>query len=144
MPTVHQGIEPARDPLPESGLSRVLIVDDEPDIRLVFRMGLEAAGISVAVAGSAAEAIEVAATFLPEIVLLDVEMPGVDGVAALEQLRRLPECQGARIAFLTARADAAAVAELRRLDVLAVLVKPVDPLHLAGLLRGLWGSQCSP
>ncbi len=126
---------------PGASLSRVLIVDDEPDIRLVVRLGLEAAGLSVAVAGSAAEAIEVAASFAPQLVLLDVEMPGVDGVVALEQLRRVPACAGASVAFLTATADLPAVEALRQLDVLAVLIKPVDPLRLADKLRSLWAHR---
>jgi two-component system, OmpR family, response regulator len=119
-------------------LTRVLVVDDEPDIRLVVRLGLEAAGLAVAVAGSAAEAMEVAASFGPQLILLDVEMPGVDGPSALVALRHHAAGRAAGVAFLTARADPAAVQALRQLDVIEVLTKPVDPLRLGGLLRELW------
>jgi CheY-like chemotaxis protein len=127
----------------ESGdpLSRVLVVDDEPDIRLVFRLGLEAAGISVAVASGAEEALEMVASFGPQLVLLDVEMPGIDGLATLELLRRLPGGGLPNVAFLTARADPAAVRALRQLDVVDVFTKPVDPLRLGALLRDLWARR---
>ena len=118
-------------------LARVLIVDDEPDIRLVVRLGLEAAGLSVAVAASGTEAIEAAARFVPQLILLDVEMPGLDGLGTLELLRRLP-AGNVGVAFLTARADASAVQALRQLDVVDVLIKPVDPLRLGALARELW------
>jgi CheY-like chemotaxis protein len=115
-----------------------LVVDDEPDIRLVVRLGLEAAGLAAAVAGSAEEAVAVAASFAPQLNQLDVEMPGIDGLAALEMLRREPAGRDAHVAFLTARADPAAVQALRQANVIEVLVKPVDPLRLGDLLRELW------
>jgi CheY-like chemotaxis protein len=134
-----------------AALSRVLLVDDEPDIRFVVRLGLEVAGFSVAVAGSAEEAVAVAETFAPQLVLLDVEMPGVDGLATLELLRARPAGRAAKVAFLTARADRAAVQELRQASVIEVLVKPVDPLRLGEILHQLWrrevsapSSQCPP
>jgi len=119
-------------------LSRVLVVDDEPDIRFVVRLGLEAAGLFAAVAGSAAEALTVAEAFGPQLILLDVEMPGIDGLATLEMLRRQPGGRAARVAFLTARADPGAVRALRQANVVEVLVKPIDPLRLGDLLRELW------
>jgi CheY-like chemotaxis protein len=125
-------------PAPGARLSRVLVVDDEPDIRLVVRLGLEADGLSAAVAGSAAEAMAVAEAFAPQLILLDVEMPGIDGLAALEMLRRQPAGRAAKVAFLTARADPGAVQALRQANVIDVLIKPVDPLRLGHLLRELW------
>ena len=122
-------------------LVRVLLVDDEPDIRLVLRLGLEVAGLEVAVAGSAEEALAVAASFAPQLILLDVEMPGVDGPSALQLLRRQPWGSDVAVAFLTASADSAAVEALRQLDVIEVLTKPVDPLRLGARLRELWRRQ---
>jgi CheY-like chemotaxis protein len=88
----------------------------------------------------------VMASFSPQIVLLDVEMPGIDGLATLELLRGLPAGRVSKVAFLTARADPAAVEELRSAGVVDVLVKPIDPFLLADLLRDLWrregGAQC--
>jgi CheY-like chemotaxis protein len=123
---------------PGAPLARVLLVDDEPDIRLVVRLGLEASGLSVLAAANAEEAIAMTAAFAPQVVLLDVEMPGVDGLATLDLLRRQPAGRAAKVAFLTARADPAAVEELRRSTGSEVLVKPVDPLRLASLLSDLW------
>lgn len=132
--------------MPAAELSRVLLVDDEPDIQLVLRLGLEASGLVVAVAGSGPEAVALAATFRPQLVVLDVEMPAIDGIATLALLREA-SLQGTDAVFLTARADADALAALQQQGTIGILVKPVDPLRLGELLRELWARreplQCS-
>ncbi len=85
--------------------SRILLVDDEPDILEFLGYNLIVEGYSVEKARNGAEAIRIAKTFKPDLILLDVMMPGTDGIETCEQIRRLPELKGVMIAFLTARGE---------------------------------------
>jgi two-component system alkaline phosphatase synthesis response regulator PhoP len=78
-------------------------VDDEPAIRTALNFLVSKAGYETAVASNGKEAIEVAATFLPQVAVLDVMMPEMDGFAAAERLREIPGLSDVRIVFLTAR-----------------------------------------
>lgn len=113
-----------------------LIVDDEPDIRMVARVALErVAGWEVTVASGAAEAVAAVAERRPDVVLLDVMMPGVDGPGTLLQLRELPDGADLRVLFLTAKVQAAELERLAGLGVDGVLRKPFDPMTLAADVR---------
>ncbi|HBB91854.1 MAG: DNA-binding response regulator [Bacteroidetes bacterium GWF2_49_14] len=85
--------------------SRILLVDDEPDILEFLGYNLIVEGYKVEKARNGAEAIRMAKTFKPDLILLDVMMPGSDGIETCEQIRRLPELKGVMIAFLTARGE---------------------------------------
>jgi two-component system alkaline phosphatase synthesis response regulator PhoP len=82
---------------------KILLVDDEPAIRTALNFLVSKAGYETAVASNGKEAIEVAATFLPQVAVLDVMMPEMDGFAAAERLREIPGLSDVRIVFLTAR-----------------------------------------
>ena len=84
---------------------KVLIVDDEPDIVELLQYNLQKEGYQVAHAGNGKQALETAQTFLPDIVLLDVMMPVMDGIAACKQLRANPKFKDTSILFLTARSE---------------------------------------
>src|SRR6476646_5173529 len=85
--------------------ARVLVVDDEPAIRLLCRVNLQAEGFSVKEAADGAAAMALAREWLPDLILLDVMMPGEDGFAVAERIRDDPALTGVRVLFLTARAD---------------------------------------
>ncbi len=124
-------------------LSRILIVEDELDIQLVVRFSLERLGhFQLAVASSGEEAVAVAAQFQPQLILLDVMMPGLDGIATLGQLRRVPGLADTPVVFVTARSQAHEVAEYESLGALDVIVKPFDPIGLADRLVSLWDRHC--
>ncbi|BBE18019.1 phosphate regulon transcriptional regulatory protein PhoB [Aquipluma nitroreducens] len=85
--------------------SKILLVDDEVDILEFISYNLEKEGYKVYTAQNGAEAIKVAEKVLPDLIILDVMMPEMDGIAACEEIRRIPVLQHTIIAFLTARGE---------------------------------------
>jgi two-component system, OmpR family, alkaline phosphatase synthesis response regulator PhoP len=121
----------------ESRVTRVLVIDDEQPIRLLCKVNLEAAGMSVLEAADGPSGLEEARTQRPDVVLLDVMMPGLDGWRVAEQLLEDERTSEIPIIFLTARAEFRDRA--RGLDIGGVdyVTKPFNPLELAPLVRDL-------
>ena len=95
-------------------LSRILLVEDDPDVQVVASLALsEIGGLVVEVCGSALEALTTAPVFQPDLILMDVMMPGMDGIAALEALRKDPRVAATPVVFMTARAQSHEVARYR-------------------------------
>jgi PAS domain S-box-containing protein len=94
----------ARDLLPPNDTTerldglRILIVDDEPDTRDLLRQGLEYCGANVRLAGSAAEAVDAIVAEVPDIMISDIGMPGIDGYDLIRQIRELPADAGGKVA----------------------------------------------
>jgi DNA-binding response OmpR family regulator len=101
------GEDPAPSPELESELmaKRILVVDDEPDIRRLVAEALEATGYDVRTAANGEEAIRAASLYIPDLVLLDIMMPGMDGFTVYERLRARPVDLKSPIIFLTARRE---------------------------------------
>ena len=117
---------------------KVMYVDDEPDIRMIGEFSLEdEPDMTLLICDGGPAAIAEAAAFRPDVVLLDVMMPGMDGPSTLQHLRAMPELAGARFAFVTAKVQAQEVAHLRSLGAVAVIAKPFDPMSLAEQVRNL-------
>lgn len=111
---------------------QVLIVDDEADIREVAAMSLElVGGWQTLSAGSGQDALRIAASAQPSVILLDVMMPGLDGPKTLQLLRADPATATIPVIFLTAKAQLSEQRQLRDLDVCGVIAKPFDPMRLA-------------
>jgi len=122
-------------------LRRILFVEDDPDIQVVAALALEAVGgLSVLVCGSGAEALSRLTEFGPDLVLLDVMMPGMDGPTMLETLRRLPDARELPVVFMTARVQSHEVAHYRELGAAEVIAKPFDPMTLADTVQSIWRS----
>jgi CheY-like chemotaxis protein len=120
-------------------LERILLVEDDPDIQLVASLALSRlGGFEVGVASSADEALRTAVAFAPDLILLDVMMPGMDGPAALKALRGVEELSGTPIIFMTAKVQPQELAGYRRLGSLGVIAKPFDPETLSHRIRELW------
>jgi two-component system, OmpR family, phosphate regulon response regulator PhoB len=117
--------------------TRVLVIDDEAPIRLLCRVNLEAEGMSVIEAADGPSGLEQAREHTPDVVLLDVMMPGLDGWRVAEQLLEDERTNEIPIIFLTARAEFRDRA--RGLDIGGVdyVTKPFNPLELAPLVREL-------
>ncbi len=121
-------------------MTRVLVVDDEAPIRLLCRVNLEAEGMEVLEAADGRTAVELARDRAPDVILLDVMMPGVDGWAVAEDLLADERTRSVPIVFLTARADVRDRA--RGLDVGGIdyITKPFNPIELASLVRRVVGA----
>jgi DNA-binding response OmpR family regulator len=117
--------------------TRVLVIDDEAPIRLLCRVNLEAENIDVLEAADGTTGLDLARDQHPDVVLLDVMMPGLDGWRVAEELLEDERTQKIPIIFLTARAEFRDRA--RGLDIGGVdyVTKPFNPLELAPLVRGL-------
>lgn len=119
-------------------MTKILYVDDEADIREVAELALELEpGFEVRSCASGAEALKVAPEWRPDLILLDVMMPGMDGPAVLAQLRGSAETAEIPVVFITARTQQQEVAQLRALGARGVIAKPFDPMALAGQVRDL-------
>ena len=114
---------------------RVLVIDDEAPIRLLCRVNLEVEGIQVLEAADGTTGLDLARDEQPDVVLLDVMMPGLDGWQVAEELLEDDRTSGIPIIFLTARAEFRDRA--RGLDIGGVdyVTKPFNPLELAPLVR---------
>jgi len=124
-------------PVSTAGETRVLVIDDEAPIRLLCRVNLEAEGIHVLEAADGRTGLDLAREARPDVVLLDVMMPGLDGWRVAEELLEHDRTRGIPIIFLTARAEFRDRA--RGLDIGGVdyVTKPFNPLELAPLVRDL-------
>lgn len=125
-----------------SELNRILYVEDEPDIQAVAKIALEmVGGFTVKICSSGEEALREVAAFAPDMLLLDVMMPGMDGPSTLKALRALPEAAGIPAVFMTAKVQPPEVAHYKSLGALDVIPKPFDPMVLASQVRAIW-TQC--
>jgi CheY-like chemotaxis protein len=115
---------------------RVLHVDDEADIREVVEisLGLEPT-FTVRSCSSGGEAIAAAAEWPPDIILLDVMMPDMDGPTTLARLRERPQSAGIPVVFMTARAQASELDRFITLGAAGVISKPFDPMTLGSVVR---------
>jgi CheY-like chemotaxis protein len=120
---------------PAKAAPLVLLVDDERSIRTICRVNLEGDGLAVTEAADGAEALEQIAQKRPSLVLLDVMMPSVDGWSVAEQLAAADETRDVPVVFLSARAAHEDRLRAQELGAVGYVVKPFDPLELAGLLR---------
>ncbi len=105
-------------------MPRVLIVDDAPALRNLLRAGLELAGYEVHEAADGAEGLEQAGLLRPDVIFLDVQMPGLDGYAVCAALKANPATQRIPVIFLTAADDVALHRRVREAGGAACLTKP--------------------
>ena len=117
--------------------TRVLIIDDEAPIRLLCRVNLEAAGMQVLEAADGETGLEQARSGAPDVILLDVMMPGLDGWRVAEALLDDEETGEIPIIFLTARAELRDRARGIDLGGVDYVTKPFNPVELAPLVRDL-------
>lgn len=118
---------------------RVLYVDDDQDIRTIVMISLDGQpDITLETAASGQQALEASQRFKPQLILLDVMMPGMDGPTTLAQLRRSPGMEQVPVAFVTAKVQPGEVSELLALGASAVISKPFNPIQLPEQVRTLW------
>ncbi len=124
---------------------KVLVVDDDPDIRRIAVLalgrvgGLEAKGVTCA-----EEALAAIAGERPDLVLLDVSMPGADGPSVLASIRALPAGRDIPVVFFTAASSEAETARLRSLGAVAVISKPFEMVDFTRRVQALASEGAAP
>lgn len=116
---------------------KILVIDDEAPIRLLCRVNLEAEGMEVLEAADGLTGLEQARAELPDVILLDVMMPGLDGWRVAEELLDDERTEAIPIVFLTARAELRDRARGIDLGGVDYVTKPFNPVELAPLVREL-------
>ena len=120
-------------------LHKIMMVEDDPDIQVVASLALEAVGgFEVAVCSGGLEALERVDGFAPDLLVLDVMMPGMDGPTLLQKLRARPSTAHLPVVFMTAKAQAHEIAAYKALGALDVVTKPFSPMTLCDTLLAIW------
>ncbi len=110
----------------KSSKIKILVIDDEPNIVQTLQDRLEMNDYKVVTAGNGKEGLEQAVQEMPDIILLDVIMPIMDGHEMLEALRKKPECQNISVIMLTARSQTQDIARANACGIDDYIVKPFD------------------
>jgi two-component system OmpR family response regulator len=117
---------------------KILVVDDDADIRRIASLALERiGGFRVALAATGEEALRLAAAEVPDLILLDVTMPGADGPETLSALHALPETSKVPVVFFTATSNDVETARLCELGAVGVIAKPFDVMDLPRRVRDI-------
>jgi len=115
----------------------ILVTDDESNIRMMVRTALESEGYNVAEASDGRQALEVIKQTQPQLMVLDLNMPVLDGIAVLEQLKALAKTNRPRVIVLTAYGSISAAVKATRLGAADFLEKPVTPSVLRNMVRSV-------
>jgi CheY-like chemotaxis protein len=127
-----------------SELKNILYVEDELHVRTTAKLVLEVIGqFTVRDCSSGREALIAAADFQPDLILLDVLMPEIDGLTTLEKLRELPHLAHTPALFVTALTAPQDIVNYVNAGAIGVIPKPLTPLRLTGQIRSLWDQHCA-
>lgn len=130
---MHQGEQAMTE------LSRILYAEDEADIREIALMALEdIGGFTVQACESGHEALDKAVEFKPDLILLDVMMPNLDGPATLDRLKKMQDLSEVPVIFMTAKVQLHEIEHLKSLGAMDVIPKPFDPMTLSDQIRDVW------
>jgi CheY-like chemotaxis protein len=122
-----------------TALQRIMHVEDDPSIQQVAKIALEAVGgFTVHTCSSGQQALDDYQAFAPQLILLDVMMPGMDGPTTLQQLRQKFDLSKVPAVFMTAKVQSSEVESYKALGAADVVVKPFDPMALSGQIRRIW------
>ena len=122
-----------------SELKRIIHAEDDPDIREIAKMSLEMIGeFELLQCNDGLEVLEKAGLFKPDLLLMDVMMPGMDGPEAVSALRKQDFFARIPVVFVTAKATNMEVGELEKKFGAKVITKPFDPISLPDQLRDIW------
>ena len=120
-------------------MQRILYVEDEPDIQAVAKLALEQVGrFTLEVCSSGQEALDKAEKFSPQLMLLDVMMPEMDGPTTLKKLREIAGLEDVPAIFMTARVQPRELQEYMDMGAADVIAKPFDPMTLSNQIRAIW------
>ncbi|WP_088329592.1 response regulator [Lacimicrobium sp. SS2-24] len=120
-------------------LQRIMCVEDDEDIRQVIEISLQHIGqFDVLLCESGNKALQKVDEYQPDLILLDVMMPGMDGPSTLEAIRSKPHNQGIPVIFMTAKVQPSEIEHYLSLGALDVIAKPFDPMTLPQQIETIW------
>jgi two-component system OmpR family response regulator len=123
-------------------LNRILYVEDEADIRVIAEIALEVVGgFTVTSCADGPAAVKAAERARPDLLLLDIMMPGMDGLSTLQALRSQPATASTPVIFMTAKVQASEIAHYKSVGALDVISKPFNPMSLATQIRAIWAAR---
>jgi len=123
-------------------LKNILYVEDDPDIQAIAQLALETVGdFRIKICSSGAEALEAVKYFEPQILLLDVMMPDMDGPSTLAKLRKIAALADVPAIYLTAKIQTHEVGQYNEAGVLDIIGKPFDPMTLAKQITEIWNQR---
>ena len=123
----------------QTELNKILYVDDEPDIQAIAQIALEAVGgFTLKICSNGNDAINEISAFAPDLLLLDVMMPGIDGPSTLQELRKIPEFAKTPAVFMTAKVQPDEINALLKIGAIDVIAKPFDPMELSNIIKEIW------
>lgn len=126
-------------------LQRLTYIEDEPDIRAIAEFALtEFGNYEVDVCGSGPEALSRTPDFNPDLIILDVMMPDMDGIETFKRLRAIPQLADTPIVFMTAKAMKHETDQYLKLGATGVIAKPFDPTTLPNHLEAIWDLAQKP
>lgn len=125
--------------MPREPLKKILVVEDDEDIQEIAKMALSVIGkFEVVICSSGQEALEQVKTFTPQLILLDVMMPVLDGIATLHKLREMPHVANVPVIFMTAKVQPHEIASYKNKGAIDVITKPFNPTMLPKNLVEIW------
>lgn len=123
----------------QTQLRRILLAEDEPDIQIIARMALTSlGGFELEICGNGKEVLARSGAFMPDLIVLDVMMPVMDGPETLRLLRQDAQLSAIPVIFMTAKIQPPEVDHYRQLGALGVIAKPFDPMQLPAQILALW------
>jgi len=125
-----------------ASLNSILYAEDEPDISQVAKLALEAVGgFQVEVCSNGRLALEAAPQVKPDLILLDVMMPEMDGPSTLKALRETPGIKDIPVIFMTAKVQPSEIQGYKDLGAIDVISKPFDPMSLSDRINEIWSKN---
>lgn len=123
-------------------LNKILYAEDEEDIREIAKIALEdVGGFHVIYCKNGPEVLQKAKLKQPDLFLLDVMMPGMDGTATLQELRKEPLLANVPVIFMTAKIQPDEIEKLKSMGALDIISKPFDPMKLAVIIQAAWNKH---
>jgi len=120
-------------------LKKIMYVEDDVDIQVIGQLALEeVGGYEIIVCNNGVEAIRDVETFLPDLILLDVMMPEMDGMTTIKELKANESVKDIPVVFMTAKSQDHELETYMDLGAIDVIKKPFDPMALPGLLNSIW------
>jgi len=120
-------------------LQNILYVEDEPDIQAVTKIALESiGGFTLEVCNSGQEALAKCENITPDLILLDVMMPEMDGPTTLSEIRKISGFEHIPVIFMTAKVQPQEIAHFKSIGAIEVIAKPFDPMTLSQTVNTIW------